>query len=71
MATTSTHLEAGYEKILRWCSFEFREMGKEVHVEVEPTMQEAIRRLRRRPELLRFAYILKSKINTQLITISQ
>ena len=54
MAKTSTYLEAAHEKILRWCLFEFREMGRQVHVDVEPDMQEAIHRLRQRPELLRF-----------------
>jgi hypothetical protein len=54
MAATSTQLESAYDKILRWCSFEFRELKREVQVEVEPTMTEAVRRLSQRPELLRF-----------------
>ncbi|EDR06395.1 uncharacterized protein LACBIDRAFT_190965 [Laccaria bicolor S238N-H82] len=52
MASTSTYLEQGFEKILRWTSNEFRQMGREVHLEVSPTMREAISRLRKRPELL-------------------
>lgn len=52
MSTTSSNLEQAYEKIFRWCSFEFREMGREVQVEVSPTMREAITRLRQRQELL-------------------
>ncbi|KAK7064568.1 E3 ubiquitin-protein ligase PEP5 [Favolaschia claudopus] len=52
MALTSSHLEQGYEKIFRWCSYEFRQMGRDIHIEVEDTMREAIRRLRKRPELL-------------------
>ncbi|KAJ7356948.1 oligomeric complex COG6, partial [Mycena albidolilacea] len=52
MASTSSHLEQGYEKIFRWCSYEFRQMGRDMQVEVEDTMREAIRRLRKRPELL-------------------
>ncbi|KAG6864681.1 hypothetical protein C0991_007923, partial [Blastosporella zonata] len=52
MASTSSHLEQGYEKIVRWCSHEFRQRGREFHLEVTSTMREAIKRLRRRPELL-------------------
>ena len=52
MASTSSHLEQGYEKILRWCSFEFRQIGRDLQIEVSPTMREAVRRLRLRPELL-------------------
>ncbi|KAJ7293752.1 oligomeric Golgi complex subunit 6 [Mycena rebaudengoi] len=52
MASTSSHLEQGYEKIFRWCSYEFRQMGRDMHVEVGGIMREAIRRLRKRPELL-------------------
>ena len=54
MASTSTYLEQGFEKILRWTSNEFRQIGREVHLEVSPTMREAISRLRKRPELLTF-----------------
>ncbi|KAJ7456593.1 oligomeric Golgi complex subunit 6 [Mycena latifolia] len=56
MASTSSHLEQGYEKIFRWCSYEFRQMGRDMHVEVGSTMREAIRRLRKRPELLTDAF---------------
>ncbi|KAG6867048.1 hypothetical protein C0993_007225 [Termitomyces sp. T159_Od127] len=52
MASTSSSLERGYEKILRWCSHEFRQRGRELHFEVTDTMQEAVKRLRKRPELL-------------------
>jgi len=52
MASTSSHLEQGYEKILRWCSFEFRQMGRDMQLEVSSTMREAVHRLRQRPELL-------------------
>ena len=54
-SSTSSNLEQAYEKIFRWCSFEFRQMGREVQVEVSPTMREAITRLRRRQELLRYS----------------
>ena len=52
MASTSSHLELGYEKIFRWCGYEFRQMRRDVQLEVSSTMREAIRRLRHRPELL-------------------
>ncbi|KIM86455.1 hypothetical protein PILCRDRAFT_327206 [Piloderma croceum F 1598] len=52
MASTSSHLEQGYEKILRWCSFEFRQMGRDMQLEVSFIMREAVHRLRQRPELL-------------------
>ncbi|KAG6845272.1 hypothetical protein H0H87_011681 [Tephrocybe sp. NHM501043] len=52
MASTSSLLEQGYEKIVRWCSREFLQKGRELHLEITPTMREAIKRLRKRPELL-------------------
>ncbi|KAJ3516161.1 hypothetical protein NLJ89_g1297 [Agrocybe chaxingu] len=52
MASTSTHLEQGYEKILRYCSNEFRQVGRDAQLEVAPGMLEAVSRLRKRPELL-------------------
>ncbi|KAJ7462784.1 oligomeric complex COG6 [Mycena galericulata] len=52
MASTSSHLEQGYEKIFRWCSYEFRQMGRDMQIEVGTTMREATHRLRQRPELL-------------------
>ncbi|KAG6872401.1 hypothetical protein C0995_009991 [Termitomyces sp. Mi166 len=52
MASTSSSLEQGYEKIVRWCSHEFRQKGRELHFEVTATMREGVKRLRKRPELL-------------------
>ncbi|KIY47000.1 oligomeric complex COG6 [Fistulina hepatica ATCC 64428] len=52
MAATSACLEQGYEKIARWCMYELGQMGREPLVEVGPTVCEAVRRLRARPELL-------------------
>ncbi|KAF9651463.1 oligomeric complex COG6 [Thelephora ganbajun] len=52
MSSTSSNLEQAYEKIFRWCSFEFRQMGRETQVEVSPTMREAVTRLRQRQEFL-------------------
>jgi hypothetical protein len=54
MASTSDHLEQGYEKIFRWCSYEFRQMGRDAQLEVGFVMREAVRRLRKRPELLTY-----------------
>jgi hypothetical protein len=52
MASTSADLEQGYEKILRYCSHEFRQIGRDSQLEVSPGMREAVLRLRTRPELL-------------------
>ncbi|KAF9555820.1 oligomeric complex COG6 [Agrocybe pediades] len=52
MASTATHLEQGYEKILRYCSAEFRQVGRDSQLEVSPGMRETVSRLRKRPELL-------------------
>ncbi|KAJ3994990.1 oligomeric complex COG6 [Lentinula boryana] len=52
MASTASLLEQGYEKILRWCSYEFRQIGRDSQLEVSTIMREAVLRLRKRPELL-------------------
>ncbi len=52
MSSTLSYLEQGYEKIARWCSYEFRQIGRDAHLEVTPIMREAVRRLRQRQELL-------------------
>uniref|UniRef100_A0A8H7Y3X8 Conserved oligomeric Golgi complex subunit 6 n=1 Tax=Psilocybe cubensis TaxID=181762 RepID=A0A8H7Y3X8_PSICU len=52
MASTSSNLEQGYEKILRYCSNEFRQVGRDSQLEVNSEMREAVNRLRKRPELL-------------------
>ncbi|KAI8989800.1 oligomeric complex COG6 [Trametes punicea] len=52
LAATASQLEQAYDKIFRWCSFEFRQMGKDASLDVSPTMREAVKRLRERPELL-------------------
>jgi conserved oligomeric Golgi complex subunit 6 len=52
MATTARQLEDGYEKMARWCANEFRQMGRDANLEVSEILQQAIRRLRQRPELL-------------------
>ncbi|KAF8638929.1 hypothetical protein AX17_001841 [Amanita inopinata Kibby_2008] len=52
MASTSSHLEQGYDKIFRWCSNEFRQLSRDVHYDVNPILRECVQRLRKRPELL-------------------
>ena len=52
MASTSSNLEQGYEKLLRYCSNEFRHIGRDNHLEVGDDLREAVVRLRKRPELL-------------------
>ncbi|KAH7871193.1 oligomeric Golgi complex subunit 6 [Lentinula edodes] len=52
MASTASQLEQGYEKIFRWCSYEFRQVGRDSQLEVSTIMREGVRRLRKRPELL-------------------
>jgi hypothetical protein len=58
MASTSAHLEQGYEKILRFCSNEFRQVGRDSQIEVNSAMREAVQRLRKRPELLTWVMFL-------------
>ena len=40
--------------MFRWCSYEFRLVGRDTQLEVGATMREVVRRLRARPELLRW-----------------
>ena len=54
LSATATQLEQAYEKIFRHCSFEFRQMGRDASLDVDPSMREAVRRLRQRPELLTY-----------------
>lgn len=57
MARTAEQLDAAYIKVQRWCSYEFRRLGKDSHLEVSLTMREAIRRLRNRPDILRSFFL--------------
>ena len=57
MASTSTNLEQGYEKILRYLSNEFRQVGRDTQLEVSGQMREAVQRLRKRPELLTYVLL--------------
>lgn len=55
MSSTSTDLEQAYQKLYKWCSFEFRQPVKE-GLEVSPSLREATRRLKiSRQDLLRSA----------------
>ncbi|PFH46076.1 hypothetical protein AMATHDRAFT_8263 [Amanita thiersii Skay4041] len=61
IASTSSHLEQGYDKSHRWCTNEFRSLGRDVYYEVDPVLSECVQRLRRRPELLNDALIVLSE----------
>ena len=52
MGSTSSNLEQGYEKLLRYCSNEFRHIGRDSQLEVSDGLRESVVRLRKRPELL-------------------
>ncbi|KAJ2923760.1 hypothetical protein H1R20_g13342, partial [Candolleomyces eurysporus] len=56
MSSTSTYLEQGYDKILRYLSNEFRSTSKDdplfLQLEVSPVTREAVLRLKKRQELL-------------------
>ncbi|KAJ1024085.1 hypothetical protein NDA16_002924 [Ustilago loliicola] len=55
MSSTSSDLEQAYQKLYKWCSFEFRQPVKE-GLEVSPSLREATRRLKTsRQDLLRSA----------------
>jgi len=54
MASTSSNLEQGYEKVLRYCSHEFRQVGRDSQLEVTQGMRESVHRLRKRSELLKY-----------------
>jgi hypothetical protein len=51
MESTAQNLEAGYQKLFKWCSFQVRGYTKDA-LEVAPTTREAIQRLKARPDLL-------------------
>ncbi|THH11854.1 hypothetical protein EW145_g400 [Phellinidium pouzarii] len=52
ITTASQQIEQGYDKLTRWCSLEFRQFVKDALLEVTPIMREAIKWLRKKPELL-------------------
>ena len=51
MASTSSNLEQGYDKLLRYCSNEFRHIGRDSQLEVNHELRESVVRLRKRREL--------------------
>ncbi|KAG8678320.1 Golgi transport complex subunit 6, partial [Ceratobasidium sp. 395] len=55
MGSTAEQLEEAFQKLQRWCLFEFRQLGRDAHVEVEPIVTESVRRLGKRPALLQEA----------------
>ena len=56
MSTASLLLEHSYEKLFHWICHKFRQIGGELQVEVDPTLCEAVHRLKKRPELLMYAF---------------
>ena len=52
ISVTSSLLEQAYQKIFRWCSFEFRQLGKDAQLDVSSVTKEAVRRLKAHPDLL-------------------
>ncbi|KDQ13474.1 hypothetical protein BOTBODRAFT_111408 [Botryobasidium botryosum FD-172 SS1] len=62
MSMTAERLEQGYQKLFRWCSFEFRQLARDAHLDVAPVMSEAVRRLRQRPDLLAEALKILSSV---------
>jgi conserved oligomeric Golgi complex subunit 6 len=63
MSATSSYLEQGYEKILRWCSYEFLQIGRDAQLEVGNVMREAVSRLGKRPELLGCVFSFRFQAN--------
>jgi hypothetical protein len=51
MESTAQNLEAGYQKLFKWASFQVRGYTKDA-LEVAPTTRVAIQRLKARPDLL-------------------
>ncbi|KAF9819733.1 hypothetical protein IEO21_01824 [Rhodonia placenta] len=72
LSATSGYLEQAYEKIFRWCCFEFRQMGRDGQLEANLSMREAVRRLRERPELLSeaLAFLSQTRQTTLLTTFT-
>ena len=64
MASTSSNLEQGYEKLLRYCSNEFRQIGRDSQLEVTHGLREAVVRLRKRPELLTLVVLISHISNS-------
>ena len=58
MATTSSDLEKGYEKLFRYCSNEFRQIGQDPRLELDRELRDSVEvRLQKRPELLTLAFL--------------
>ena len=55
MAATAQYLEKAYEKLFKFCSLEFRNLGRDAVLEVSTNLREGVKRLRQRPELLGYA----------------
>ena len=55
MAATAQYLEKAYDKLFKFCSLEFRNLGRDAVLEVGTNLREGVKRLRQRPELLGYA----------------
>ncbi|KAG9015159.1 Golgi transport complex subunit 6 [Tulasnella sp. JGI-2019a] len=67
MSLTSSLLDQGFQKLTRWCSFEFRQMGRDANLEVDDVMREAVRRLRQRTELLNDSLKILSEVRQNTV----
>lgn len=70
MAATSQYLEKAYDKIFKWLSLEFRQMGKDAQLEVGELMREGVQRLRKRQELLTYVFFSSSPLHPSWLTWS-
>ncbi|KAI5479514.1 component of oligomeric golgi complex 6 [Pseudohyphozyma bogoriensis] len=69
MEYTKQHLESGYQKIFKWCSFESRGFSKD-SLEVSVTMRSAFQRLKKRPDLLdEILFVLGSTRSSSILNL--
>ncbi|VDB94980.1 unnamed protein product [Peniophora sp. CBMAI 1063] len=52
MAATAGYLEKAYDRLFKFVSLEFRNLGRDAALEVGSNLREGVKRLRQRPELL-------------------
>jgi hypothetical protein len=52
MSLASSQQDLAYDRIHRFCCFEFRKFTKDTQLEVSDVLREAVRRLRNRESLL-------------------
>ena len=69
MAATAQYLERAYDKLFKFCSLEFRNLGRDAVLEVSTNLREGVKRLRQRPELLGYALLPSSHRLSTVLTI--